>query len=151
MRTAAAVAASILAGLLLTASTSAAPGGATATASAHKATRATFAGRWFGHTRSLKIGPKGHAREAIDDGCCHRVINLRFRIWHVRGTTNRATARARVTAVHVHDHSYYSEAHPPPHVGERRHLRLRNGVIKEPFTHTNYCNPKADVKGACGA
>jgi hypothetical protein len=151
MRIAAAIAASIIAGLLLTASTPAAPGRATATAAAHKATRATFAGRWFGHTRSLKIGPKGHAREAIGDGCCNPVISLRFRLWHVRGTTNRATARARVTAVHVHDHSYYSEAHPPPHVGERRHLRLRNGVIKEPFTHTNYCDRKAGLKGICGA
>jgi hypothetical protein len=118
-----------------------------ATAASHKATRATFAGTWYGHTRSLKISRKGRARERIDDGCCRRAIALRFRLSHVRGTRAHASALARVTAVHV----YEKGSSPPPHVGERRRLRLRHGVIKEPFTHTNYCNMKADLKGYCGA
>jgi hypothetical protein len=118
---------------------------------AHRATRATFAGTWYGHTRSLTISRKGRAKESIDDGCCTHVIDLRFRVSHIRGTASHASARARVTAVHVHDHSYYSKSNPPPHVGERRRLRLGNGVIKEPFTQTTYCSTKADLKGYCGA
>jgi hypothetical protein len=113
-----------------------------------KATRATFAGNWYGHTRFLRIGRKGRARERIDDGCCHRVIGLRFRISHVSGTTTRASARARVTRVHVYDHSYFSKSHPPPHVGEKGRLRLRHRVIHEPFTHTTFCGPHSS---ACGA
>jgi hypothetical protein len=122
-----------------------------ATAASHKATRATFARTWYGHTRSLKISRRGRAKERIGDGCCHLVIDLRFRLSHIRGTSGHASALARVTAVHVHDHSYYSKSHPPPHVGDKRRLRLKRGVIKEPFTHTNYCSWTADLKGYCGA
>jgi hypothetical protein len=122
-----------------------------ATAAARKATRTTFAGTWYGHTRSLTISRKGRAKESIDDGCCTHVIDLRFGLSHIRGTPSHASARARVTAVHVHDHRYFSKSNPPPHVGERRRLRLGHGVIKEPLTHTNYCTLKADLKGYCGA
>jgi hypothetical protein len=122
-----------------------------ATATAHHATLKTFAGSWFGHTRSLKITRKGHAREDIGDGCCDPVITLRFRLSHVRGTSRSASARAVVTAVHVHDRSDFPKGSPPPHVGEVRRIHLRHGVISERLTGTNYCNMKADQTGVCGA
>jgi hypothetical protein len=127
------------------------PGDGTALAAAsRRATLATFAGRWFGHTRSLTITRRGHARESIYDGCCDHVIDLRFRLSRVRGTSNKASALARVTAVHVFDPSSFTPAKPAPKVGERRRLRLRNGVITEPFTHTVFCNEQAPI-GSCGA
>src|SRR3954468_13858898 len=123
----------------------------TVTASAHKATLRTFAGTWYGHTRSLKITRKGRAKESIGDGCCNPVIDLRLRLSKPRGTRRRASVRARVTWVKVRDKSYFSKKHPAPHVGQRRRMRLRNGVIKETLTGATYCNWKASRKGICGA
>jgi hypothetical protein len=117
----------------------------------HKATLKTFAGSWFGHTRGLKIGRKGHAKEDIGNGCCDPVITLRFRLSHVRGTTHKASARAIVTAVHVHDRSDFPKGSPPPHKGEVRRIHLKHGVITERLTGTNYCDMKADETGVCGA
>jgi hypothetical protein len=125
--------------------------GGAVTASAHKATLRTFAGTWYGHTRSLKITRKGRAKESIGDGCCNPVIDLRLRLSKPRGTRRRASVRARVTWVKVRDKSYFSKKHPAPHVGERRRMRLRNGVIKETLTGATYCNRKASRKGICGA
>jgi hypothetical protein len=118
---------------------------------ARHATLRTFAGTWFGHTRSLVITRHGFARESIGDGCCDPVIDLKFRLSRVQGTTKDATARARVTAVRVRDHSAYSKKHPPPHVGEVRRIRLRHGVIHEHITGTTYCNRATGRKGVCGA
>jgi hypothetical protein len=145
------VAAAILVAVPVVGSQAASRQGGPATSAAQKATRATFAGTWYGHTRGLTISRKGRAKESIDDGCCTHVIDLRFRLSHIRGTSSHASARARVTAVHVRDHRYFSKSNPPPHIGERRRLRLAHGVIKEPFTKTNYCTLKADLKGYCGA
>jgi hypothetical protein len=124
---------------------------ATATPHAHKATLKTFAGTWVGHTRGLAITRKGRAKEAIGDGCCDPVITLRFRLSHVRGTTHRASARARVTAVHVHDRRDFPKGSPPPHKGEVRRIRLKHGVITERLTKTTYCDMKAAKTGVCGA
>ena len=121
------------------------------TAAAKKATLRTFAGTWYGHTRSLKITRKGRAKESVGDGCCNPVIDLKLRLSKPRGTRRRASVRARVTWVKVRDKSYFSKKHPPPHVGQRRRMRLRNGVITEPFIHTNYCDRRAGRKGICGA
>jgi hypothetical protein len=118
---------------------------------AHKATLKTFAGSWFGHTRGLKITRKGHAKEAIGDGCCDPVITLRFRLSHVRGTSHKASAKATVTAVHVHDRRDFPKGSPPPHKGEVRRIHLKHGVITERLTKTNYCDTKADKTGVCGA
>jgi hypothetical protein len=141
----------VIAAAAVSASQAGAAHGPTVTASAHKATLRTFAGTWIGHTRSLKITRKGRAKESIDDGCCHRVIDLKLRLSRPRGTRHHASVRARVTSVKVHDKSYYSKKHPPPHVGQKRRLRRRYGVIFEPLTHTNYCNRHAGNKGRCGA
>jgi hypothetical protein len=117
--------------------------------SARKATLRTFAGTWFGHTRSLTITRRGRAKESIGNGCCDPVMDLKLRLSRPRGSSRHASVRARVTSVDVHDRSAMSRR--PPRVGETRRLRLRHGVIKEPLTHTNYCNMKADLRGSCGA
>lgn len=116
-----------------------------------KATVRTFAGDWYGHTRGLVISKHGHGQESIGNGCCDEVIKLRFHLSAVRGGARHASAKARVTHVHVYDHSYYSRSNPPPHVGEVRRITLRRGVINEKITGTNYCNMHADMTGACGA
>ena len=120
-------------------------------AGARHATVRTFAGTWIGHTRSLRITRRGFARESIGDGCCNPVIDLKFRLSRVRGTTRDATARARVTAVHVRDHRSFSRKHPPPHVGETRRIRLRRGVIHERISGATYCNHAAARRDVCGA
>jgi hypothetical protein len=141
----------VVSAVVVPASQAGATHSATVTASAHKATLRTFAGTWYGHTRSLKITRKGRAKESIGDGCCHPVIDLRLRLSKPRGTRRRASVRARVTWVKVRDKSYFSKKHPAPHVGQRRRMRLRNGVIKERLTGATYCNSKASDKGICGA
>src|SRR5215213_2885491 len=135
----------------VSASGAASTDGSGAAAAAHRATKRTFAGFWVGHTRFLKITRRGRAKERIDDGCCNPVIDLKLRLSHPRGTSRRASIRARVTEVHVRDHSYFSRKNPPPHVGQRGRLRLRHGVIRERITGTIYCGPRASRKGRCGA
>lgn len=118
---------------------------------AHKATLKSFAGSWTGHERDLKVTRKGHAKENIGDGCCDPVITLRFRLSHARGTAHNATARAKVTVVHVHDRSAYPKGTHPPHVGEVRRIHLKHGVIHERLTTTTYCDQSAERRGVCGA
>jgi hypothetical protein len=115
------------------------------------ATLKTFAGTWIGHTRTLTITRHGHARERIYGGCCDHIIDLRFRLSHPRGTPDRAAARARVTYVRVFDASAFGKGQRVPRVGQRGTLRLKNGVITEPFIGTNYCDRKAGRRGICGA
>lgn len=124
--------------------------GAGATAASH-ATLRTFAGTWYGHTRSLKITSKGVATESVGSGCCNPVIDLAFRLSHPRGTSSNASATARVVAVDVHDDGAFTNSDPAPRVGQTKRLRLRDGVITEPFTGTNYCNRRSGRKGTCGA
>ena len=113
-----------------------------------KATLVTFAGYWYGHTRGLVITVGGLAQESISDGCCRPVIDLQFGLSHPRGTPRDATALATVTAVRVLDKGALLKAYPAPRVGEVRLLRLKNGVITEPLTGTNYCAPHRNVCGA---
>ncbi len=120
------------------------------TTSSRRATLATFAGRWLGHTRSLRITRKGYANESIGSGCCDPVIDLKLRLSRPRGTSRNASVSARVTAVRVHDKRAFTKANPAPHVGETRGLRLKHGVITEPLTHTNYCDRAAGRRGTCG-
>jgi hypothetical protein len=115
------------------------------------ATLRTFAGTWQGHTRGLTITRDGHAKESIYSGCCDPVIDIEFRLSRPRGTSQAATAIATVTAVRIHDTSYSRKAHPAPHVGESRTLRLRDGVITERLTGTTYCDGKAGHVWKCGA
>lgn len=123
-------------------------GSSAAAETARPATLATFAGHWSGHTRSLTISRRGRAAEAISSGCCDPVVNLDFRLSHPRGTAEDATALATVTAVWVRDRSAYSAKSPAPRVGERRLIRLRNGVITESLTGTDYCAPGVSKCGA---
>lgn len=116
---------------------------------AQKATRATFSGTWYGHTRSLRITRAGVANEDISAGCCDRIIHLRMRLSQARGTSTDATVAARVTAIRWYDRAGWSGR--APYVGEVRRIRLRNGVIHEKITGTVYCDLAADATGACGA
>ncbi len=127
-----------------------ADGRAGATA-ASRATLRTFAGTWVGHTRSLKITSKGVATESVGSGCCNPVIDLEFRLSHPRGTSSSASATARVVAVDVHDDGAFTSGDQAPRVGQTKRLRLRDGVITEPFIGTNYCDRRAGRKGTCGA
>jgi hypothetical protein len=123
------------------------PGGTHASArSAPKASLATFAGEWGGHTRGLQIARDGRARESVDDGCCTRVYDLTFRILSVTGTVTRATATYRVTAYSRHSGG------PRLHPGRLGTLSLRNGIVTNRLTGVYYCSdPAWGATGACGA
>jgi hypothetical protein len=138
------------AALALTAVTTA-TAGAPSDAELKRATNATFVGGWIGHTRSLSIRSGGHATESIYSGCCDPVINLTFRLSRPRGTTKDASAVATVTGVWVRDRIAFTKASPAPRVGERRAIRLRDGVIDETLTGAVYCNQQAENVGKCGA
>jgi hypothetical protein len=116
-----------------------------------KATLATFAGLWIGHTRALTIKPDGRGRESIGDGCCDPIIDLDFRLSRPSGTTQNATATATVTAVKVHDRSVYTKTQPAPRIGETRTVRLKGGVITDELTGADYCDARAENDGTCGA
>ena len=118
---------------------------------AGKATLAAFTGTWIGHTRGLTVRRGGHATESIYSGCCDPALNLTFRLSRPQGTENDATASARVTGVWVRDRTAFTRAYPSPHVGEVRVIRLRNGVVSETLTGTNYCDSRAENEGKCGA
>jgi hypothetical protein len=120
-------------------------------AHAARATLATFAGQWSGHTRGLTILRSGTAHESIGSGCCDEVIRLDLKLSDPRGTSRRASARVRIVKVRILDAEAYSGSQKAPRVGQVGTLRLRDGVITEPFTKTNYCNKAAGLKGDCGA
>jgi hypothetical protein len=112
-----------------------------------RADLAVFAGVWGGHTRTLRITPRGRGKMSVSYGCCFRVINLSFRLSRVRGTYMSARARARVTRVRVFNPQVLG-GHVP-RVGQVRTLRLKRGIITEPFLGLNYCG--AANAGNCGA
>ncbi len=109
-----------------------------------------FAGRWVGHERSLRITSSGRASMDVSIGCCTHVINLSFRLSRVRGTYSTARARARITRVHVFDKSLFGAARPP-HVGQVGTLRLKRGVITEPFLREIFCDDASAQQHTCGA
>jgi alpha-tubulin suppressor-like RCC1 family protein len=112
-----------------------------------RATVDVFAGLWGGHQRSLRITPKGRGTMRVSISCCIRVIDVSFRLSRVRGTYATARARARITRVRVHDKSFFRRGRP--HVGQVGTLRLKNGIIVEPFLGGYYCDEAA--VGQCGA
>jgi len=112
---------------------------------------ALYAGGWSGHDRGLKISRSGVGSEEYLSGCCNVVIDVKFRLSNPRGTRRSATATATVTFVRVWDKTWFTKADPPPHLGERRTLRLRDGVLTEPLVGTDYCDPTAEGQGKCGA
>lgn len=113
-----------------------------------KATLATFAGRWTGHTRSLRVHRDGHATESIYSGCCDPVLNLTLLLSRPTGTPTDASVRVRVTGVWIRDKSAFNARHPAPHEGELGTLHLKHAVIYEPFTGTNYCSAGGSKCGA---
>jgi hypothetical protein len=106
-----------------------------------------FAGRWFGHVRSLRITAKGRATMDVNIGCCTNVIDLSFRLSRVRGTYSSARARARVTRVRVFEKSLVGRV---PRVGQVGTLRLKRGIITESFLGWNFCG-ESSQPGSCGA
>ena len=119
-----------------------------AAASPRPATFSTFAGDWRGHTRSLLITRTGQAGEVVDDGCCTRVISLRFKLLRPSGTVQDTTVAFRVTSV-----GRWDAPGPRPHVGELGRLRLRDGIVVDLLTGVNYCNARTGPVRArlCGA
>jgi hypothetical protein len=115
-----------------------------------RATLDVFAGQWFGHERSLRISSRGRARMDVSIGCCVHVIKLSFRLSRVRGTYSTARARVRITRAHVFDKSLFREARPP-HVGQVGTLRLKHGVITEPFLREIFCDDANAQRHYCGA
>jgi hypothetical protein len=112
---------------------------------------APFAGAWWGHTRQLVIARDGHAKEHVDDGCCIPVIELEFRVSHAHGTWRNGRAVATVIRVRYRNRQYFTKARPAPHVGERRTIRLKNGLLLESLTGAVYCNGRTKTPGRCGA
>jgi alpha-tubulin suppressor-like RCC1 family protein len=106
-----------------------------------------FAGRWGGHVRTLRITRKGRAKEIVHLGCCIHVVDVWFRLSRVRGTYSNARARARITRVRVFDAGVLG-GHVP-RVGQVGTLRLKRGIITEPFLGFNYCDDAN--AGNCGA
>ena len=116
-----------------------------------KATLATFAAVWAGHTRSLAITKSGKASESIGDGCCDPIIDLTFQLSNVQGTVTNATATVTVLSVRVRDKTVFTAKDPAPRVGDVGKLHLKNGVITESLTGTNYCSQTGKPTFACGA
>jgi alpha-tubulin suppressor-like RCC1 family protein len=115
-----------------------------------KATVDVFAGVWGGHERTLRITREGRAKMVVYVGCCTHVINVWFRLSKVHGTYSVARARARVTRVHVFAKDAFGTARPP-HVGQVGTLRLKHGVIIEPFLGGYYCGDAKAQQSYCGA
>jgi alpha-tubulin suppressor-like RCC1 family protein len=113
-----------------------------------KADLDVFAGRWFGHERSLTISRKGRAKMVVYLGCCSHIIDLWFQLSQVRGTYSVAHARARVTRVHVFNRHIAGHG---PHVGQVGTLRLNRGYMVEPFSGWNFCDEVRGAKHDCGA
>jgi alpha-tubulin suppressor-like RCC1 family protein len=114
-----------------------------------RATVDVFAGQWGGHERGLRISRSGLAKMVVYLGCCTHVINLSFHLSRVRGTYSFARARARITHVHVFTRGIL---HPgPPHVGDVGTVRLKGGIITEPFLGGIYCDVPNALRGNCGA
>lgn len=112
-----------------------------------RATLATFAGEWGGHTRGLSITSAGQGREGADDGCCTRVYQLTFQILSVKGTLTRAIAVYRVAAF-----KRYEGGVRRLRVGDVGKLVLKNGIVTNTLTGDFFCSgPAWGATGACGA
>lgn len=110
-----------------------------------KASLATFAGYWGGHTRGLRISSAGRAREYADDGCCTREYDMTLQILSVTGTLTRASASYRVMSFRRH-------FGPRVHVGQIGRLVLRDGIVTSSLTGDYFCSdPAWGATGSCGA
>jgi hypothetical protein len=112
---------------------------------------APFAGHWTGHTRTLTITSAGIGKEVIDDGCCDRVMSFHMKLSKIHGTRAAASARVRIVSIPFIHKADFSPQFPAPKIGQTGTLRLRDGVITEPFFKTTFCSPDKQLTGACGA
>jgi hypothetical protein len=111
-----------------------------------RASLATFAGLWVGHTRRLGISSGGRGIEDADDGCCDPQYLLRFQILSVSGTLTRATALYRVTSFKRH-HQHIARLRP----GQIGRLLLKNGIVTNTLTQDSFCSDPASGATGCGA
>jgi hypothetical protein len=112
------------------------------------ASLATFVGGWGGHTRRLSVAANGVATEYDNDGCCHFVIKVSFRILRAKGTLTDATATFRVTSVKRGEWRSKGQ----PRVGQVGELVLKDGVVTDTLTGIYYCSdPAWGATGVCGA
>lgn len=107
----------------------------------------TFAGQWSGHTRRLHIARNGEGREIVDDGCCSRVVTVRFRLLRVRGTPEEAEATTKITFARVDKDVFAALHRRPPHAGQIGTLRLRRGVLTDESTKVTFCAEDVDKCG----
>lgn len=123
------------------------PGGTPTPHRPPKASLATFAGYWGGHTRGLRITPGGQATESTNSGCCVRVYDMTFQIRSVSGTLTDATATFSVTSYKRH------EKWGPDLAGRQvGKLLLKNGIVTNSLTEVYFCsNPAWSATMACGA
>ena len=109
----------------------------------------TFARYWWGHDRGLDIKRDGRGHEVVNDGCCHTVVALRFRIADVQGQSRKAVATVKITAVEADRAVYVAGVHRlPPRVGQAGSLVLDRGVITDKLTTATFC---ANTVSTCGA
>ena len=125
-----------------------------------KVTMRSFAGGWQAHARSLSITRAGDGREWLSLGMSspspqqNFVFDVRFRLSRPQGTAHEATVTATITAVRIGGQSvdFFTEAHPPPRVGEAFRIRLRNRVVTSLLSGLKYCGPGVNwPKAGCGA
>ena len=111
-----------------------------------RASLATFAGYWGGHTRGLRITTAGLGHEFEDSGCCVRLYEMNFQILSVKGTLTRATATYRVVWF-----KHYRGG-PTLHRGQLGKLLLRDGIATNSLTGDYFCSFRAwGATAACGA
>jgi hypothetical protein len=112
-----------------------------------RASLATFAGHWGGHTRGLNITARGRGAEGASAGCCDRQYEMTFQILSVSGTLTRATATYRVTSFKSYDRYV-----PRLRTGRIGKFLLTNGIVTNTLTNDYFCsNPAWGATGACGA
>lgn len=123
----------------------------TSACGARETTFPAFAGNWSGHGRGLTISRDGVGKESVYSGCCDFVVAVKFRLSRQRVAPGGVTtATATVVAIRFGDKSAFGGPWHPPHLGQSSLLRLKDGVITDPITGTNYCGPSTK-HWVCGA
>lgn len=111
---------------------------------------AVFAGSWLAHGGGLTITHDGVGRAVVYSGCCDFVEAVTFRLSRPRAAPGGATATETATVVRIGDKSAFGGPWHPAHVGESATLRLKDGVITDPLSGSNYCSTHAK-HWVCGA
>jgi hypothetical protein len=96
----------------------------------------------------LTVTVHGAGAEMITSGCCSPQLHVTFRLSNLRGTAAQPAATATVTTVVADAGFTYDPGEPHPRVGEVATIRIRAGVLDDPFTGTTYCAPGVHECGA---